>query len=520
MLPFNLLIARSRAGKIRPVYVPVDHAHVTLASDLVEGFQKHLGRRKGELLEALERYEGLGYDYRLIRGLSTLLERRCSFQAESQIDPREARRRVFAKANRHALVATEEVKKAVVSGAASTLRISPQQLEASLWSDLDEELVLKDFMPIAGEDLLRQYNMSLTQTLLFKATAMEFEAGGNYKQIFRRIKYLGLMYTVQKEDGSFKVTVDGPMALFKLTDRYGTSLAKLLPTVVEAGEWRLKATIVGGERHSPRILQLELDSSDVGDSVRSPSAEPAEERSVFDSSVEERFARSFEAAGTGWRLRREPEPFVVGRHVMIPDFSFEKDRMKAYLEVVGFWTEEYLAKKVQKLKEVRASNMVVAVDKSLGCSRFKGLRVEVIFYEREVPVKPIIDYLRAIEEEGIAKQVESLATAGLRLESDVVSLEELTEQFQTSKGAVRRWLQSAPVKGYRLIGDLLISEKKLDDIKKKVGELGETRLSAVTELIRNMGVGAPHQVLGALGYTVKWDGLDQDKAIISKKKTR
>jgi len=37
-------------------------------------------------------------------------------------------------------------------------------------------------------------------------------------------------------------------------------------------------------------------------------------------------------------LRREPEPFVAGSHIMIPDFSFEKEGMKAYLEVVGFWT--------------------------------------------------------------------------------------------------------------------------------------------------------------------------------------
>jgi len=205
---------------------------------------------------------------------------------------------------------------------------------------------------------------------------------------------------------------------------------------------------------------------------------------------------------------------------MIPDFSFEKDGMKAYLEVVGFWTEEYLTKKVEKLKEVHASNMVVAVDKTLGCSRFKGLKMEVIFYEREVPVKPVMDYLRAIEEGSIARQVESLASAGLRLESDVVSLEELAEQFQTSKEGVRRWLQTAPMKGYRLIGDLLVSEKKLDDIDRRVSQLGEAKLSAAIQLIRGMGIGAPHQVVGALGYTVKWDGLDQDKATISKKKTQ
>jgi len=519
MLPFNLLIARSRAGKIRPVYVPIDSRHLSLVSELIEAFQEHIGRRKGELFEALEKFEGLGYDYRLIRGLSILLERRCTFKAESQIDPRGARRMIFAEASRHPLAATEEVRRTVLSNVASALSISLQQLEASLWSDLDQELIVKEFIPIAAQDLLRQYNMSLTQTLLFKATMMEFWAKGNYKQIFREIKFLGLMYTVEKEDGSFKVTVDGPMALFKLTERYGTSLAKLLPKIVEAGEWKLKASIVAGERHSPRILQLELDSSEVGNRISPSSLEP-EQRSIFDSSVEERFARSFEALGTGWRLRREPEPLVVGRQIMIPDFSFEKEGMKAYLEVVGFWTEDYLAKKIQKLKQVHAGNMIVAVDKTLSCSRLKELGMEVIFYEREVPLKPIVDYLRGIEEGSIAKQVEALASVGLRLQGDVVSLQELAEQLQTSKEALRRRLKTAPEKGYRLIGDFLVSEKKLDDIDSRLSQLEEARLSTVKELMQDIGIGVAYQVLEALGYDVKWHGLDQDKAIISKRETQ
>lgn len=518
MLPSNLLIARIRAGKIRPVYVPVDNRHVRLASELIEAFQEHLGRRKGELFEALERFEGLDYDYRLIRGLSTLLERRCTFEAKSQIDPKEARRMVFAEANKYPLI-TEEMKKALLSRVASTLNIALQQLEASLWSDLDEELIVKEFIPIVAEDLLKLYNMSLTQTLLFKATTMEFQAGGNYQQIFRRIKFLGLMYTLEKEDELFKVTVDGPMALFKLTERYGTSLAKLLPVIVEAGEWKLKASIVAGERHSPRILQLELDSGDVGNVIASLSLEP-KQTGIFDSSVEERFARSFEALGTGWRLRREPEPLVAGGQIMIPDFSFEKDSMKAYLEIVGFWTGDYLAKKLQKLKQVHARNMIIAVDKTLSCSKFKELRMEVIFYEREVPVKPIMDYLRGIEEESLAKQVEALASVKFSLQGDVVSLEELTKQLQTSKEALRRNLQTVPVKGYKLIDDILVSENKLDDIDRKLSQLGEARLSTVAELMQDIGIGIHPQVLEALGYDVKWHGLDPDKAIISKRKTK
>jgi len=38
--------------------------------------------------------------------------------------------------------------------------------------------------------------------------------------------------------------------------------------------------------------------------------------------------------------------------------------------------------------------------------------------------------------------------------------------------------------------------------------------------MQDIGVGAPNQVLEALGYEVKWYGLDQDKAIISKSKTQ
>jgi len=194
---------------------------------------------------------------------------------------------------------------------------------------------------------------------------------------------------------------------------------------------------------------------------------------------------------------------------MIPDFSFGKEGMKAYLEVVDFWTEDYLTRKIQKLKQIDARNMIIAVDRTLSCSRLRELRMEVVFYEREVPVKPIIDYLNAMEEESIAKQVESLANVELKLQGDVASLEELGEQLQT-----------APVEGYRLIGDVLVSEKKLDDIDRRLSQLGEASLSTATELMQDIGMEASNQVLEALGYEVKWYGLDQDKAIISKSKTR
>jgi len=138
--------------------------------------------------------------------------------------------------------------------------------------------VLERFAPPGPRELIQQYNLSLTQTLLFKAVSLEFTAGGNYQRIFRRLKYLGLMYNVEQVGGLYRVFVDGPVSLFKMTERYGTSLAKLLPSIVEAREWRLKAYILGGERQAPKLVELELDSDKVKELLKVPAAEETRER--------------------------------------------------------------------------------------------------------------------------------------------------------------------------------------------------------------------------------------------------
>ncbi len=512
MLPSNLLITKSRAGNIRPVFAPSDDRYVALATELIQTFQEAIGKRKGELYANLVLFEELDFDYRLIRGLCVLLERNSSFEAQSHIEPRIARRAVFREANKYPLVATGELKRHIFETVASTLEVSSRQLEESLWSDIDEALVLKVFTPIEPVELLKRYNLSLTQTLLFKAVTLDVTVRENFQQIFRRIKYLGLMYSVEKDADMVTINVDGPMSLFKLTDKYGTSLAKLLPTITETRKWSLKARIVVGERHSPRLLQLNLDSTVVKDLF--PSAESMPGRRVFDSSVEAGFSRSFTSLRTGWSLTREPEPLLAGQAVMIPDFSFEKDGMTAYLEVVGFWTEEYLKKKIKKLKQLEVQHLIVAADKSLNCSSFRELKGQVIFYEKKVPLKPILEYLKKMDKELVARQSVSLEHVEIAFQEDVVEMQDLAQQFHASAEAMRLLLITRPAKGYRIIGDVLIREKKLNDISVKLSKLDDDRLSTALKLIEGEGVKAPYPILQALKFTVAWHGLDPDKATI------
>jgi len=276
MLPSELLVSRSYKGKIKPVFSPVAGKQLKIAEWLIDTFSSFVGKKKGDLMDALayEYKDTSNFDYRFIRGLVRLLERRCTFEVRSVVDPIDARRLVFNEASK-TLVSDDAERKKVLDSVSSILHISIDELEESLWADYEEELILADFMQIEPVDLLKLYNLSLAQTLLFKAMNMEFTINSNYQRIFGRLKYLGLMYSISiptsdlESDSGFdsnsnfySIYVDGPFSLFKLTKKYGTSFAKLLPVIMTADEWKMSADIVRETENGPKILKFHLDSED------------------------------------------------------------------------------------------------------------------------------------------------------------------------------------------------------------------------------------------------------------------
>jgi len=326
MLPRELLVVRKKKGSIRPRYL----SDTDLAEELIHIFAQHQGEKYKNLMQKREEMEGT--DFKVVRGLSTLLERRCSFVSSSDLSGKDVRSFLFE----HGFVTTLEERDKLLEEASQFFHVSKSKVEKAMFSDLWAEQVLSEFSPLSPDELIRRYNLSLTQTLLFDALGLNFKVGGNYQYIFRQIKYLGLMYEI--DDG---VRVTGPGSLFKKNRKYGTSLAKLLPVIMNAEKWQIHTiieTTIGGE---PRILDFDLDSD-------SKVAFPASTEAIahFDSEVEQQFYRDFKALNLGWELVREPDAVKAGNYVIIPDFGFYKDGMKHYLEIVGFWTPEYLKKKV------------------------------------------------------------------------------------------------------------------------------------------------------------------------------
>ena len=514
MLQSNLLRSKISGSRVKPIYAALDEDTLNLADRIVEAFRTHIDKRKRNLTDILKGFEDDDFDYRLVRGLSTLLERRCNFKVDSVIDPSDARKIVFEEASRTQAV-TMESRNRVIQVVGDRLDISSDDLERSLYSDVDDELILKDFNQLTSEALIKYYNFSLTQTLLFKSLKMEFSASGNWKNIFRTLKRLGLMYSVESRDDEFVVSIDGPLSIFKMTDKYGTSLAKLLPKIAESESWHIKAEILG--RDKKRVYTFEIKSGEVINSMEDVVETDLGRHRLYDSYVEERFARRFNSCSSKWIMKREPEPLPAGKHVLIPDFSFERNGLKVYLEIVGFWTPEYLERKITKLNSIKNVDLLVAVNESLACSKLQKMKGQLIYYAKDVPLKPIIDHLHNLDEDLVERETERFAEKNIRLNGDIVCIDDIAKEHTITIGAVRNALRNRNFRGYRKIGDYYITNIKLSELQVKIKSLGESSFLDAVSIVESEGFVNSHEIIDALGYTIEWKGLDFTKARIKNK---
>ena len=468
MLPADLLRVRVVGRRVLPKYSRLGFKDIALASKLVDLYSRSVGSRLGGLLdgvEALERWaERELYDYKFFRGLVHILNRRVAAEREDLgIDPFRVRRYVFRLANElyKGFVLNSGEWSNVINRAARELGCSAEVVWRAFNSVYEEELVVKDFNYISPEDLLREYNLSLTQTLLFKCLRLYVDAalaGYEAKAFLRRVKMLGLLYMAERSRFGVRVVVDGPASVVKHTERYGVRLAKLVPTLLRFRAWGLRAELRLGRRRA-REAYFTLSSAYLPPLPSIPEVPPE----TFDSGVEEEFARLFRMARSGWDLIREPEPLVVGHHVFIPDFALVKGGRKAYLEIVGFWTEDYLKRKVEKLGRVREP-IVVAVNEELGRVDIPGREnlVIVTFKERLSPL--------------------------------------------TVLRALRRWWPEKERGG--------TERKPVIEIVKEVGDVDGLTLKEVEELLRARGIEGIDVIesLRRSGYRIEWRGISPSEA--------
>ena len=518
MLPSNLLSVWKRRENIQPRFAASSADNLKVAKTLIETYKQSTGKKKSTLKKAGEKLEDAGYDFHFVRSLSLLLERRSRFKCSSQTDPKELRRKIFQETGKTGPTTDPEQRKTLIEKVASDIKTSSKELEDSMYADLENELTLQQFDIITPQELLEKYNLSLAQTLLFDSTELKFTVSGNWQNIFFKAKRLGLIYEAYKSS-EFWVKVDGPASLFKLTRRYGTAIAKLLPAIIMSPKWTVEAKILW--KFTNMIYNFKLYSWK--HNILFGSQEITES---FDSSVEENFASRFQALNSEWQLKREPEPVIAGQQVIIPDFSFERENIILYMEVVGFWTKEYLQRKMIKLKKTE-ERILVAVDENLACERLTKLEkqqnLNILYYRKKIPLAPILHYLQEAYKEIHAKHLKLLKDLEVTFTEPIIKIEDFAARIGVSKEAVRTRLIEKTPDDYVVLPDKLVRKDRLQKIRElldhEIAKTSEVPLKKAKLITQKQGIDLT-SAIETLGYKILWRGINEENAIVTKHKNK
>jgi len=514
MFPSDLLSVWKRKGEILPRYAKPSSSNDEAANLLIQAYKLHIGEKKKVLKTLVTELEDKGYEYRFVRALSLLLDRKSIFVCQSKIDPVELRRKIFQVTENFGVPITSEKRRKILATVASEMALKIEDVEENFYSDLDGELVLEKFTAPSASELLGEYNLGLTQTLIFDATELSFTASGNWQDLFHAIKKFGLIYEVCNDIGLW-VKIDGPCSLFKLTRRYGVGIAKLLPIIIANPQWTIEAKVLW--KFTNEIYDFKIDSQKYASLLKKPCLPKV----TYDSSIELDFASQFQALSSGWILKREPEPVTAGKNVIIPDFSLEKAGIKIYMEIVGFWTEEYLLRKIEKLRQVE-EKMLLLVNEALACEKLSTLekrpQLYLIYYHDKIPLAPILRYLEKEFEEVKTKEIKLLEGLQIKFTEPVISFREFADRIGVSTEAARAFLVDNPPCNYVVIANILISNEKLlqigAKIKENINQSGKLPLKQASKIIEEEGVDDPSNVLTALGYRIRWRGIDSDQAVV------
>lgn len=557
MLPMQLLRVRIRKGAIFPLFCS-DNNSLHLAKNLVREFgESAKNKEKKKFLEKrVSLLEDQYDDFKLVRGLSTLLERRCLFKnrlacSNNNSDPVLIRRTLFEESSRIGLALTDLEHDNIIDDAASKMNLSKSYVNELIWSDLQENMILEQLDSIGHEELLGWYNLSLMQTLLFNCTKLEFYVNGgvNWKRVLRDVKRLGLMYNLQQRmrtergdsitntvrsvthhdtDQELVCSLDGPISLFKLTDRYGTSIAKLLPSIVSSENWSLNAWIVRKTMSGKKIYEFKISSSEAPSLLTYPYSGTDRSASYFDSTVEEKFANRFEQSANGWKLVREPDPIVVsGGRAFIPDFMFQKYDRDVFLEIVGFWTKEYLEKKINKLVEIVSNKKIdlfIAVNEELACSKIiphsSFSQDRIIFYKNDsVPIKVILSYLKTIDQEQTERYVNN---PSLKIKfdgtQDVILIEEIASKYNIPVESAITIASRDNDHEYIKAGPCFISKSKTNELA--ILLIGSTKFTDACVIFSQNSIPETcyAELISKLGYDVIWQSMDSNDISIARRK--
>ncbi len=396
MLPRRLLSFGVYRGEVAPDFLGLhDHAWIR---QLMSEFDRFAGRPERLLTERLQRPLGRLAPRGKLRMATHVLKGLCEApEAPARPSPADLRQALCraATALRREGSKDDPVRRAE-SRVCRWLAIEPEALARAMLGDLPGARPLTALPKSVGPaEVARITNHALASGLLARATHVELTVADEVRRVVRYARLRGLICCVSPRGGDgTRLDISGPMSLFRRTRLYGRALSSLLGQLAASRRWRLRASLDLGAGREPLTLKLGDRDRLLGDAGPDP----------FDSDVERRFAADFRRVWPAWELRREPPPLQVGATLLFPDFELIRrtgPRRRLLLEIVGFWTPEYLARKLAGLAAAGRDDLILCIDDALGCADPSAVVCgPVVRYRRKVDVRMLQPFLEQARDGG------------------------------------------------------------------------------------------------------------------------
>ena len=398
MLTSEQSIVEFKAGRAIPDRLTQStHRHYTEhAENMLCVYRNGIGQQRRRLHRQIESLFADEPDcpVRRIQAFCKLLDDKSTFQSDPEGKAAKLRLQVFAEAGRfHPLVKHtdrlfEHDEKRIKAQLADKLGLPWDQIEKSLYSDVIAFQRLQQFEGFTNASaLLSRYNVAQLQACLYRAETVIVSATDDFKTILRYAKLAHLLHDIVRLGPSkYRITFSGPISVSRKTRRYGVNFAKFLPALLACKGWKMTASLETPWNQPATLILSDKD----GFTSHLPSPDE------FDSVLEASFAKKFGSERNGWQLFREGEILYHHQKTFVPDFTFRhEDGTEVLLEIVGFWTPEYLAHRRNTLQQFRHHKILTAVpEKSLRDRATIGRNVLV--YKTALKLSPLMEVLERI----------------------------------------------------------------------------------------------------------------------------
>ena len=388
VLRLQYLKFQVRGSTLHPYFLnyPKDQA---LPQRLIDYLETHLGENKGKL--NLDTPLTWAPDNRVVRALlTTLFSRFFSFSPQLLTDLLDDTQ--IKELRRHGVNSLEDFRlwfwqyiqnhyggfyprakrTKVFTQVAQILGLLPEVVNHLLTAHRDDQMLLqrRNSAPSA-ESTIGGYNYEILETLLYNSDLVTLlitgtSLGATARALLKYTKRYGVLVDLESTNAGLRAIIAGPRVFFGRASSFGWNIAQVISGLLnEAPILNIQLDTISIDvilRDRPYIIELDSETLPL---IIPPSPSRTLE-SFLDSKVEKQFYWSWHNNKfRGWEIIREPEAFVFGPILIIPDFALVKGKNRVLIEIIGYWREEYTQKKrtqLELLKQHGLQQMILLVD--------------------------------------------------------------------------------------------------------------------------------------------------------------